>query len=173
MRRSLHGFCSNLRLVRGHNICNRFDSIPAMIKHGYPVSMAASIQASSAELGVIIPPSVPLILFAVSTQTSVTQLFLAGLGPGLLIAGSLIVMVQVWCRIKGYGKDDGADKLPIIPSFVSAFWALMMPVIILGGILWWGLYPHRSCCCCSRLRFVSWPFCLQRDEDQRFSGTVS
>ncbi len=130
--------CMVFAAISGSSVATTFAIgsilIPAMIKHGYPVSMAASIQASSAELGVIIPPSVPLILFAVSTQTSVTQLFLAGLGPGLLIAGSLIVMVQVWCRIKGYGKDDGADKLPIIPSFVSAFWALMMPVIILGGI---------------------------------------
>jgi TRAP-type C4-dicarboxylate transport system permease large subunit len=58
--------------------------IPAMIRHGYPVSMAGTIQASSSELGVIIPPSVPLILFAVSTETSITQLFLAGIGPGLL-----------------------------------------------------------------------------------------
>ena len=108
--------------------------IPAMVRHGYPVNMAASIQASSSELGVIIPPSVPLILYAVSTQTSITQLFVAGIGPGLLVATALIIMVQIWCRLTGRGKEDGDDKKPIFGSFVSAFWALMMPVIILGGI---------------------------------------
>lgn len=130
--------CMVFAAISGSSVATTFAIgsilIPAMVKHGYPVSMAASIQASSAELGVIIPPSVPLILFAVSTQTSVTQLFLAGLGPGLLVVGSLIVMVQIWCRFKGYGKEDGNEKKPVIGSFLSAFWALMMPVIILGGI---------------------------------------
>jgi len=108
--------------------------IPAMVKHGYPVTMAGSIQASSAELGVIIPPSVPLILFAVSTETSITQLFLAGLGPGLLVSGALVLMVQIWCRSKGYGKEDGDERMPILKAARNAFWALLMPVIILGGI---------------------------------------
>lgn len=130
--------CMVFAAISGSSVATTFAIgsilIPAMIRHGYPVSMAASIQASSAELGVIIPPSVPLILFAVSTQTSVTQLFLAGLGPGLLVAGALVVMVQIWCRVKGYGKEDGEDRQPVVASFVSAFWALMMPVIILGGI---------------------------------------
>ncbi len=130
--------CMVFAAISGSSVATTFAIgsilIPAMVKHGYPVSMAASIQASSAELGVIIPPSVPLILFAVSTQTSITQLFIAGLGPGLLVAGSLIVMVQIWCRVKGYGKEDGADRRAVLPSLRNAFWALMMPVIILGGI---------------------------------------
>lgn len=130
--------CMIFAAISGSSIATTFAIgsilIPAMVRHGYPVTMAASIQASSAELGVIIPPSVPLILFAVSTETSITQLFLAGLGPGLLVSLSLVVMVQVWCRVKGYGKQDGDDRRPILSSFRHAFWALMMPVIILGGI---------------------------------------
>lgn len=130
--------CMVFAAISGSSVATTFAIgsilIPAMVKHGYPVGMAASIQASSAELGVIIPPSVPLILFAVSTQTSVTQLFLAGLGPGLLVAASLVIMVQIWCRVRGHGKHDGEDRLPWAASFVRAFWALMMPVIILGGI---------------------------------------
>ena len=130
--------CMVFAAISGSSVATTFAIgsilIPAMVKHGYPVNMAASIQASSSELGVIIPPSVPLILFAVSTQTSVTQLFIAGLGPGLFIAASLIVMVQIWCRVKGYGKDDGKDRVPIIGSFTKAFWALMMPLLIIGGI---------------------------------------
>ncbi len=130
--------CMIFAAISGSSIATTFAIgailIPAMVRHGYPVTMAASIQASSAELGVIIPPSVPLILFAVSTETSITQLFIAGLGPGLLVALSLVVMVQIWCRTKGYGKQDGDERSPILPSFFHAFWALLMPVIILGGI---------------------------------------
>lgn len=130
--------CMVFAAISGSSVATTFAIgsilIPAMVRHGYPAEMAATIQASSAELGVIIPPSVPLILFAVSTQTSVTELFLAGLGPGLLIAAALVVMVQVWCRAKGYGKEDGRDRMPLATSFRQAFWALLMPVIILGGI---------------------------------------
>lgn len=130
--------CMVFAAISGSSVATTFAIgsilIPAMIKHGYPVNMAASIQASSSELGVIIPPSVPLILYAVSTQTSITQLFIAGIGPGLLVATALILTVQIWCRLKGYGKEDGHHRQPILGSFVKAFWALMMPVIILGGI---------------------------------------
>lgn len=130
--------CMVFAAISGSSVATTFAIgsilIPAMIKHGYPVNMAASIQASSSELGVIIPPSVPLILYAVSTQTSITQLFIAGIGPGLLVATALIIMVQIWCRVNGYGKHDGAQRMPIVGSFLKAFWALMMPVIILGGI---------------------------------------
>ncbi|MEO4040875.1 TRAP transporter large permease [Hoeflea sp. CAU 1731] len=130
--------CMIFAAISGSSVATTFAIgsilIPAMVRHGYPAPMAASLQASSAELGVIIPPSVPLILFAVSTETSITQLFIAGLGPGLLVAGALLVMVQVWCRVKGYGQDDGDDRKPILGSFLHAFWALLMPVIIIGGI---------------------------------------
>lgn len=130
--------CMIFAAISGSSIATTFAIgsilIPAMLRHGYPVSMASSIQASSAELGVIIPPSVPLILFAVSTETSITQLFLAGIAPGLLVSIALIVMVQIWCRVKGYGKEDSNERIPLIPSFVKAFWALLMPIIILGGI---------------------------------------
>ncbi len=130
--------CMIFAAISGSSVATTFAIgsilIPAMVRHGYPVSMAGAIQASSAELGVIIPPSVPLILFAVSTETSITQLFLAGIGPGLLVSAALLVMVQIWCRAKGYGMEDGDERKPVITSFLHAFWALMMPIIILGGI---------------------------------------
>jgi tripartite ATP-independent transporter DctM subunit len=105
-----------------------------MVKHNYPKPLAASIQASSAELGVLIPPSIPLILYGVSTDTSIGKLFVAGLGPGLVVALSLIALVLVICRVRGIGKDDGMDRASPGAAFVSALPALLVPVVILGGI---------------------------------------
>ena len=68
------------------------------------------------------------------------QLFNAGIGPGLLVASALILMVQIWCRVQGHGKEDGTDKQPIIASFFKAFWALMMPVIIIVVNLALGMF---------------------------------
>ncbi|TVP42959.1 MAG: TRAP transporter large permease [Halomonas sp.] len=130
--------CMMFAAISGSSVATTFAIgailIPAMVARDYPPPMAASIQASSSELGIIIPPSVPLILYGVSTETSITQLFLAGFGPGLLIGCALIVMVIIWCRIKGYGTHDGDLRSPIWPAFRSAFLALLMPVIIIGGI---------------------------------------
>jgi tripartite ATP-independent transporter DctM subunit len=108
--------------------------IPALIKHGYPTPYAAALQATSAELGVIIPPSIPMILYGVSAEVSIGELFIAGFGPGIFIGLSLMLFVYVYCRIKGWGKNDGDGRLKFGQATWQAGWALMMPVIILGGI---------------------------------------
>jgi tripartite ATP-independent transporter DctM subunit len=108
--------------------------IPALIKHGYPTSYAAALQATSAELGVIIPPSIPMILYGVSAEVSIGELFIAGFGPGILIGGALMLFVHLWCRLKGWGKHDGDGRMSVTRATLKAAWALLMPVIILGGI---------------------------------------
>lgn len=108
--------------------------IPALIKNGYPVTFAASLQAASAELGVIIPPSIPMILYGVSAEVSIGEMFIAGFGPGILISLALMAFVWVYCRIKGWGKHDSDGRLSVGKATWKAGWALLMPVIILGGI---------------------------------------
>ena len=108
--------------------------IPALIKPGYPTTWAAALQATSAELGVIIPPSIPMILYGVSAEVSIGELFIAGFGPGVLISGALMLFVWIYCKWKGWGKNDGDGRLGIFAATRQAFWALLMPVIILGGI---------------------------------------
>ena len=108
--------------------------IPALVKHGYPVNFAAALQATSAELGVIIPPSIPMILYGVSAEVSIAEMFIAGFGPGLLIGGGLMFFVWCWCKFKGYGKNDHLGRMLILQATKEAAFALMMPVIILGGI---------------------------------------
>lgn len=130
--------CMIFASVSGSSVATTFAIgailIPAMVKHGYPVGTAAAIQAASAELGVLIPPSIPLILYGVSTETSIGQLFLAGVGPGLLVAAALFAYLLVLCRIKGYGKEDGRESHPFFRALVRSFWALLMPFVVLGGI---------------------------------------
>jgi tripartite ATP-independent transporter DctM subunit len=130
--------CMIFAAVSGSSVATTFAIgailIPALIKHGYPREYAAALQASSAELGVIVPPSIPMILFGVSAEVSIGELFIAGVGPGLLIGGVLMLFVHLWCRWKGWGKSDGDGRLPVGRATLNAFWALLMPVIILGGI---------------------------------------
>lgn len=130
--------CMIFAAVAGSSVATTFAVgailIPAMVKHGYPAPFAASLQAASAELGVIIPPSIPMILFAVSTDTSVGEVFIAGIGPGLLLVIALMGYVWFYAKRNGYGTQDGVGRLPVWTSFKKAWWALLMPVIILGGI---------------------------------------
>jgi C4-dicarboxylate transporter, DctM subunit len=130
--------CMIFAAVSGSSVATTFAIgtilIPALIKHGYPTPYAAALQATSAELGVIIPPSIPMILYGVSAEVSIGELFIAGFGPGLLIGLALMLFVHLWCRYKGWGKNDGDGRLKIGAATVQAGWALLMPVIILGGI---------------------------------------
>ena len=83
--------CMIFAAISGSSVATTFAigavMIPALIKAGYPVAFAAALMATAAELGVIIPPSIPMILYGVTTQTSIPELFMAGFGPGLLIGG--------------------------------------------------------------------------------------
>jgi tripartite ATP-independent transporter DctM subunit len=130
--------CMIFAAISGSSVATTFAigtiMIPALVKHGYPVGFAAALQATAAELGVIIPPSIPMILYGVTTQVSIPELFIAGFGPGILIGGALIATVLIWCRVKGWGKNDGDGRLPLGAAVKQAGWALFMPVVVLGGI---------------------------------------
>jgi tripartite ATP-independent transporter DctM subunit len=130
--------CMIFAAVSGSSVATTFAIgailIPALIKHGYPTNYAAALQATSAELGVIIPPSIPMILYGVSAEVSIGELFIAGFGPGLLISAALMLFVWVYCKWKGWGKNDGEGRLSFGKATWQAGWALLMPVIILGGI---------------------------------------
>lgn len=119
--------------------------IPAMAARGYPKRFATSVQASSGELGVILPPSIPMIIFALTAgvPVSIGDLFLAGVVPGMLIACALMLTVYIVSRRNGYGvtpasaeaRADGLDEIPgIFESFRAAILPLMLPILILGGI---------------------------------------
>lgn len=109
--------------------------IPAMVKAGYDRNFATAIQAAGGTTGIIIPPSVPLILYGVSAGASVSSLFIAGILPGLLIGLSLMMVAYILSQLKGYGSTaEKTSFKKIYERFKGSILALLMPVIILGGI---------------------------------------
>lgn len=108
--------------------------IPAMIAKGYSVEFASANQAVSGALGVIIPPSISLILYGVAANVSVSDMFIAGFLPGLLITFSLLIMAYVVSKKRGYVGVEKSSLKEIVISFNKAILALLMPIIILGGI---------------------------------------
>ncbi|SFE70031.1 TRAP transporter large permease [Alteribacillus iranensis] len=109
--------------------------IPYMVKEGYDRAFSTAVQAAGGTTGIVIPPSVPLILYGVSAGVSVSSLFIAGIIPGLMIGLSLILVSYVISVIKGYqGTQDKMNVKKLAVSFRKAFLSLLMPVIILGGI---------------------------------------
>ncbi|ELY22054.1 TRAP transporter large permease [Vreelandella titanicae] len=109
--------------------------IPQMVKRGYSVPFTAAVTASSSTIGIIIPPSVPMVLLSAYMGLSTGALFAAGLVSGLLIAIGLMLMAW-WISVKRQYPIEAAFSIRQLgSSLVSAFPALLMPVIILGGIL--------------------------------------
>jgi tripartite ATP-independent transporter DctM subunit len=108
--------------------------IPAMERRGYPKEFAAAVTSSSASLAIIIPPSIPMILYAVMANTSVVQLFVAGIIPGLIGAAGLMAL-SYWFAIRhDYPVEEVFQLARLWATFKEAAWAFLLPIIILGGI---------------------------------------
>ena len=108
--------------------------IPAMKRSGYPTPFAAAVTSSSATLAVIIPPSIPMILYAVMSNSSVVELFVAGIIPGLLGGGLFMVLTFLMARRHNYPIAMEFQLARVWSTLRAAAWALTLPVIILGGI---------------------------------------
>lgn len=116
--------------------------IPEMAKKKYPLNYSACLASFTGTIGIIIPPSIPLVIYGVATQTSVSDLFLAGVLPGILIGVALIVTNYLLCRKHGFGEKEVFGNgftvwewlVRLVRSVIDGFWALLSPVIILGGI---------------------------------------
>ncbi len=109
--------------------------IPAMKRQGYRADFAAAVTAAAATIGPIIPPSIPMIIYAVVAEVSVGSLFLAGIIPGLLMGAYLFAVTYLISRRRGYPVQPRSTWRGLITATRRASWALIAPVIILGGIV--------------------------------------
>lgn len=108
--------------------------IPQMVKYGYDPDFACSLQATSGILGPLIPPSIVMVLYAVTANQSVSKMLMAGVGPGLLMALFIAILAVYTCRKKGFKGVGTFSFKNVLKSFKESIWALLAPLIILGGI---------------------------------------
>ena len=109
--------------------------IKAMKDQGYDPGFSAAITAASSTIGPIFPPSIPMVVFGGLANVSIGKLFLGGVIPGLMMALYLMVAIVLISRRRNYPKDKRASRGELAASFKESFLALLMPVIVLGGIL--------------------------------------
>lgn len=120
-------------------------TVPAMKREGYDVPFAAAITASAGALGSLIPPSNLLIIYGLVSETSIPRLFLAGLLPGFLITGLLMVTTYLISRRRGYGGDGAPFSWgPFLRAAWDGKWSIGAPVLILGGIYGGAFTPTEA-----------------------------
>ena len=109
--------------------------VPSMIEMGYSKGFSYGLIAASGILGVLIPPSIPMVTYGVATSASISTMFIAGFGPGILCGAFLITVALFICRKRGYlGNGKQFSVKGVLIALKDAIWAIMVPVIILGGI---------------------------------------
>ena len=109
--------------------------VPSMEKQGYPKTFAAAVTATSATLGIIIPPSIPMVLYGVTTNTSIKDLFIAGIIPGLLLGGAFMVTSYIFARREGHPVDERFELPRLGTALRAALVPLMIPVLVVGGLI--------------------------------------
>ncbi len=127
-------------------------TIPFLVDMGYDKTWSAGMVATAGGLGVIIPPSIPFVLYSLATGVSTRALFLGGVLPGILIGLCMMVYAVIYCKRKGENKERINAKMTELRSkgFLSllkeSFWALLSPVIVLGGIYSGIVTPTEAAC---------------------------
>lgn len=127
-------------------------TIPFLIEMGYDKTWAAGMVATAGGLGVIIPPSIPFVLYSLATGVSTGALFLAGVLPGILIGLFMMIYAVIYCKKKGENRERIDQKMAELRSkgllnlFKESFWALLSPVIVLGGIYSGIVTPTEAAC---------------------------
>ena len=108
--------------------------LPAMLKQGYPKSFGAGVVTTSGALGILIPPSIVMVMYSVSTNTSVGKLFMAGVIPGLMLAFLLGLTTWVLARKRNYPRMPRASFAERWRAFQRSVWGLLLIVVVIGGI---------------------------------------
>ncbi|RXT09040.1 TRAP transporter large permease [Ammoniphilus sp. CFH 90114] len=108
--------------------------IPAMVSAGYDKKYSMGLVAAAGTLGILIPPSIPLIIYGITAEESIGKLFMAGIIPGVLLGSILIVSAIFYAKKNGYGKAEKATNEERVKASVKALWGAFLPILILGSI---------------------------------------
>src|SRR5512139_4198250 len=108
--------------------------LPAMVKHGFPMKFGVGVIGTAGALGILIPPSIVMVIYAVSTNSSIGRLFIAGIIPGLLLAALLMFVTWVVAKKRGYPRMPRASAKEVWSSFRDSVWGLFLIVVVIGGI---------------------------------------
>lgn len=118
--------------------------IPEMKKRGYANSFSAAVSACSGAIGVLIPPSIPFVVYSIVAKTSVADMFIAGIIPGLMFSAGLMFVAYMISKKRGYVGKPKEQRKPLWIAFKDAIWALLAPIIILGGIYTGAFTPTEA-----------------------------
>ena len=108
--------------------------LPEMVRNGYDKYYATGLCATAGGLGIIVPPSYPMVIYGVTNNESIGDLFIAGIVPAVLVGGLLMLVNYIYCKKRGIKGENKFELKTALKGFWDAKWALLMPVIILGGI---------------------------------------
>ena len=108
--------------------------LPAMVKQGYPNKFGVGVIGTAGALGILIPPSIVMVIYAVSTNSSIGRLFIAGIVPGILLAALLMFVTWVVAKSRGYPRMKRASLREVWDSFRESVWGLFLIVVVIGGI---------------------------------------
>lgn len=123
--------------------------VPAMLADGYPLKFSLATVAAGGFLGIIVPPSIPMVIYGMAAGASVSEVFMGGFIPGFMLAGGMSVYSIIWAlRHKELIATHAFSLRNVWVSFKGAIWALIMPVIILGGI-YGGIFTPTEAACVS------------------------
>jgi C4-dicarboxylate transporter DctM subunit len=147
--------------------------VPTMLQKGYSKSFTLALIACAGSIGVIIPPSIPMVIYGVSTGTSIGSLFLAGFGPGLLIGFALMIFCYFYCKKQGWqGDTEKFTWKKALATVWDAKWALINPVIILGGIYGGFFTPTEAAAVAAVYAFICGVFIYRELDFKKMIATI-
>ncbi|OGR22728.1 MAG: C4-dicarboxylate ABC transporter permease [Desulfobacterales bacterium RIFOXYA12_FULL_46_15] len=108
--------------------------MPAMVRQGYPMKFGVGVIGTAGALGILIPPSIVMVIYAVSTNASIGKLFIAGIIPGLLLVSLLMLVTWIVARKNNYSRLPKASFATLVRTFRESVWGLLLIVVVIGGI---------------------------------------
>ena len=147
--------------------------VPTMLQKGYSKTFTLALIACAGSIGVIIPPSIPMVIYGVSTGTSISSMFLAGFMPGILIGFALMIFCYFYCKKQGWqGDNEKFIWKKALLTIWDAKWALINPVIILGGIYGGFFTPTEAAAVAAVYAFICGVFIYRELDFKKMISTI-